>query len=222
MRVHVINTLLFMLFLMYSCTKDETPEVYQIQSGTYTDERDGTTYKTVKIGEQWWMAENMAYKTESGSYAYNDNEDNVSIYGYLYTLDAARIACPEGWHLPTDDEWMQLGEFIENDRDEKHIDGGSPYSFLAGKYLKSKTGWGGAGTDYYGFNGLPGGAYFRTTGYGGIEKNAIWWSGSVYSNPSDYQNLFYWVLGYGDSFLSRHNYLVIEKNDRYSVRCVKN
>ena len=223
MRLHIVYTLVLVLLLMYSCTSDEEPEpeVYQIQTGTFTDERDGTTYQTVKIGEQWWMAENLAYETESGSYAYEDDENNVQKYGRLYTLEAARTASPNGWHLPTDEEWIQLGEFIENDQNEEHLYNGNPYTFYAGKYLKSNTGWGGAGVDYYGFNGIAGGAYFHSTRYGLIEKDAFWWSGSVYSNSYDFENLFYWTLDYGDSFLSRGNYLMIEKRDRFSVRCIK-
>lgn len=206
---------------MCFCSETEEPAGYEIQSGILTDDRDGQTYKTVKIGEQWWMAENLAYETDSGSYAYQDNEENIPTYGRLYTLDAAIEACPDGWHLPNDNEWAQLGEFIEKDRGERNISSGNPYTFNAGKYLKSKTGWGGSGTDYYGFNGYAAGAYFHSASYYHKEKSAFWWSGSEYSNPYNFQNLFYWRLDYGDSFLSRKNYLDIEKEDGFSVRCIK-
>ncbi len=214
-----------MLFLMYSCTKEDEPEVYQIQSGTFTDERDGTTYKTVKIGEQWWMAENLAYETESGSYAYKDDENNVQKFGRLYTLEAARKASPNGWHLPTDDEWVQLAEYIMDDRGEDKTYGiigdieSHIYFHNVGKFLKSKTGWGGAGVDYYGFNAIA--SYGWAGGWIRYSEFAYWWSGSVYSNPYDWQNLFYWTLEYGSNSLMHRNYLNIDKYDRYSVRCVK-
>jgi uncharacterized protein (TIGR02145 family) len=216
MKVFAFKILILVLVFICSCSKDEE----QIQSGTFSDERDGTIYKTVKIGEQWWMAENLAYETEKGSYAYEDDENNVQKYGRLYTLDAAREACPDGWHLPSDNEWMQLGEYIENDRRERNIGHGITGIFVAGKYLKSKEGWGGAGTDYYGFNALPSGAYFNS-GYGLVEESAFWWSDPVYSEHYDYFNLYFWKLEYGNSSLWHWGYVYISKYDRYSVRCVK-
>jgi uncharacterized protein (TIGR02145 family) len=77
-------------------------------TGTYTDTRDGKVYKTVKTGTQTWMAENLAYKVESGCWAYDNNPDNVKTYGYLYTWASAKQACPSGWHLASKDEWSAL------------------------------------------------------------------------------------------------------------------
>lgn len=78
----------------------------------FTDNRDGKTYLTIKIGEQTWFAENLSYKTAEGCWTYNDNENNVETYGRLYNWETARQACPEGWHLPTDNEWKELESFI--------------------------------------------------------------------------------------------------------------
>ena len=117
----------------------------EIAYGTLTDERDGQTYKTVTIGKQTWMAENLNYKTRY-SFCYNNKAENCDKYGRLYTWDFAMQACPEGWGLPSLEEFQVLVATI----------GGLS---TAGKVLKSTEGWkdGGNGTDDYGFSALPAG-----------------------------------------------------------------
>jgi uncharacterized protein (TIGR02145 family) len=157
----------------------------------------GQTYKTVQIGDQIWMAENLNYNA-SGSKCYNNNSTNCNIYGRLYNWTQATSACPSGWHLPSDDEWTMLTDYVG--------------SSTAGTKLKATNGWNsnGNGTDDYGFSALPGGSgdsyYFYEVGdYGS------WWS----STENTASRAWYRDLGYGVGRYSN------DKSHLYSVRCVK-
>jgi uncharacterized protein (TIGR02145 family) len=160
----------------------------KINGGTFTDDRDKKIYKTVKIGEQVWMAENLNYAI-SGSKCYGEGgtvwngtkdvklpkaeiQANCQKYGKLYSRETAMKACPSGWHLPSNAEWDKLLYYVDNINGTE-----SPYkSMTAGKYLKAKSGWKdngkGNGTDNFGFSALPGGS----GGYG------RWWSSSGFGS----------------------------------------
>ena len=145
----------------------------EIETGTFTDERDGRIYKTVKIGNQIWMAENLNYET-SNSYCYYGH--NCAIFGRHYIWSSAIIACPSGWRLPNLDDFAILVELA----------GGHN---AAGKTLKSKNGWDddGNGTDDFLFSAMPagdrqsdGGWYFMSGHYG------YFWSSSEFSGNYAY------------------------------------
>ena len=99
-RTFAILALLALSFAINAC--DSNSEI-----GTMTDSRDGQTYKTVKIGNQVWMAENLYFKTDS-SWCFKDEESNCQKYGRLYSWNAARSACPADWHLPSKAEFETL------------------------------------------------------------------------------------------------------------------
>ena len=128
-RSFAIFALLAFSFAMNAC--DSNSEI-----GTMTDSRDGQTYKTVKIGNQVWMAENLYFKTDS-SWCFKDEESNCQKYGRLYSWNAARSACPADWHLPSKAEFETLlkavGGIQDKENEEKWVGADSK--------LKSTSGW---------------------------------------------------------------------------------
>ena len=133
-------------------------EPFEIRSqgefSTLTDSQDGQIYRTVKIGSQWWMAENFNLIIAGGSHCYKDIDSNCSTYGRLYTLDAALENSPPGWHLPSDAEWKQLEAYLgikpeEVDKfGERGVftgfllgrDGGPGFDALYGGYHNNRVG----------------------------------------------------------------------------------
>ena len=178
------------------------------------DKRDGKTYKTVTIGNQVWMAENLNYNAGRGCWCYDDNSRNCAQYGRLYNWKTAKRACPDGWHLPSDDEWKNLEKYLgmsQSDADDSGWRGTDE-----GKRLKSTTGWNfnGNGTDVYGFLALPGGYRDSNGAYYYIGYNGDWWS----STESSTYNAWYRELYYDKSGVYRDYY---GKGWGFSVRCVR-
>ena len=211
----------------------------EVSYGSLTDARDGKTYKTVRIGLQTWMAENLNYAYSEGtsrSYCYGNDPANCEKYGRLYTWAAAmdsaavfgedgkgcgkerectpvpivRGACPEGWHLPNRAEWDLLIAFVANS-----LFGGRKDS--VGYALKSPSGWereygkSGNGSDAFDFGARPTG--FCTSGNSCFNGTYFW------SATEDGANSAYaWKLDYGDTVLLTGGYY---KDSAMSVRCVK-
>lgn len=112
-------TIFFVLSLFTACDdSDNTTSAYvntpSVNKGSFADERDGKTYRTVTIGYQTWMAENLDYEMMNDSYCYEYNPDYCSKYGRLYNSIGLRYVCPSGWHLPSASEWGRLFNYIVN------------------------------------------------------------------------------------------------------------
>lgn len=226
----------FLLMIVSSCKKEES------LTGSFTDSRDGTVYKTIKIGNQTWMAENLAYlpavhRSTEGSetepryyvYGYSGNDVNEAIasanypkYGVLYNFEAAESACPTGWHLPSDADWFEMEVLLGMSVDEQEDTGPRGLDEAVGDKLKSKSGWGwddfndedGNGTNESGFTALPGG--IRMHG-GGYDEEGTWgyfW-GSTQDNSTHY---FARYLASDIEAIMRFNYYI---GYGLSVRCVK-
>ena len=211
--------------------------------GTMTDDRDGTQYNTIKIGEQVWMAENLRYEgsiplstSTNSTYSSTDpyryyptgGEEKVQTYGYLYNLPAAMNGasgsnanpsgvqgiCPEGWHLPSKAEWDEL---------ENHLNSENAGAMLAGKYR------------LWGDDALTQSYYFGASGFDALPAGYVT-EGNNY-NGGNYENAdgaYFWssnVLNGGESATCAnvYSYAVYFRNDGSgqtastgnSVRCVK-
>jgi uncharacterized protein (TIGR02145 family) len=117
-KTWIFKSLILGVFLIpiNSCKESET-NLFAQETGSFTDPRDGKIYKTVKIGDQWIMAENFAYKPDQGNYwAYGYDTNNVAIYGYLYDWETAKKVAPEGWHLPSKEEWTTFRKSLGGKR----------------------------------------------------------------------------------------------------------
>ena len=197
--------------------------------GEVLDERDGQVYKTIEIGSQTWLAQNLNYK-KGKSWCYKNESDSCLKYGVLYSWATAidslvlitnlgqdcgykkkctlpskvQGICPDGWHLPDTTEWSNLFKAA----------GGKS---AAGTNLKSQTGWyaHGNGTDLVGFAALPAG--YRTNydeKYNRITEQTCFWN----ATEGDASYTHYVDFHYNDEQASFGFYL---KNSGYSVRCVK-
>jgi len=169
--------------------------VFAREASSFTDSRDNKTYKTVKIGNQTWMAENLNYALSGSkcgnSYGFlkDENTETCNKYGRLYNWEAALKACPSGWHIPSDSEWEALIKAV----------GGSA---IAGKKLKASSGWNNCKgcEDAFGFAALPGGSGEHNGDFNYEGNIGNWWSASE-SNANyacsrrilyDYENVYWY------------------------------
>jgi uncharacterized protein (TIGR02145 family) len=175
---------------------------------------DGKNYPIVEIGNQWWMAENLDYKSENSIWQYSSDTIN---YGKLYSWNEAISVCPSGWHLPLDNEWEQLAIYI-NDQNGPFQKNGDDW-FGIGEFLKTRSGWYAKdqinknGNDYYGFSAQPAGLGYPDGSISRIGGNGCLWSAENISVRAWYRSLF--------NSSSKYIRSSIEKEGGASVRCIK-
>lgn len=214
--------LISVIVIVAGCKKNLDDIILGEGSGTFTDVRDGHVYGYVQIGDQVWMSENLAYlpnvntpETEDERYFVYDYlgtsvdeakaTDNYKTYGVLYSYFAARYGCcPDGWHLPTEDECNDLFNLL------------GP---TAASQLKATTGWAEEtnALNTTGFSATPAG-YYAGEEFIGLTYITTYWS---YNNECLY-GIPCWRLLSGVDYV----YPSLDPRDDanstgYSVRCIK-
>jgi len=170
-----------------------------------TDSRDGKEYSTIEIGSQWWLAENLSYEAEN-SYCYDGLISSCIKYGRLYTWESAMTSCPEGWHLPSVDEF----ETLVNHLGGPDVAGGKLKDYQPGKWHSPNEG----ASNISGFGALPAGRRYGEDNFTGEKYYAQFYSSTEYGDDEAY-NL---MLGYDYDKTYIYNY---KKEYAISVRCVK-
>lgn len=255
------------LFVNLGCSEEDEPAPdNHIDYGSVTD-IDGNVYKTVVIGEQEWMAENLRVarynneddipgglsdenweNTTDGAYSIydhqeenadgiNSSEEMASAYGKLYNWYAvgdARGLCPEGWSVPSDDDWTQLVDYLEDEYDLHNHWGISDIDGV-GNALKScrqsNSPLGGAcntsthprwnshethyGMDDFGFSFLPGGSRIPSGNFFLLGETGYWWSADEHSTNYAWSR----EVSHDIGNISRY---FPDKSNAFSIRCIRN
>ncbi len=228
--------------LQSACKKTHKKILPQMgQSGNFIDTRDSNSYQWVKIGSQVWMAENLNYKgsdinyvtsniewkndSSNTSWCYYQNKEKYGrIYGVLYQWNAAKKACPNGWHLPTKVEWIQLRDYLkENGYSYDNIIGheGIAKSLATHPPWKRSYNMGAIGDSNYpeynnisGFSALPSGMRRPNGFFTGLGEFFGCWSA----------NIVHYYSIYGCSLHNVNNQMSafeVSKNYGFSIRCIK-
>lgn len=193
----------------------------------FKDKRDGNIYKTVQIGDQRWMAENLRFKLK-GSYCYENKEFYCDQYGRLYNWAMSRMLvdfynntsvkqlkkrvhdiCPAGWHVPSNKEWKKMKYFVG----KKGISDGVGISLKSTELWEKELRVPG-GKDEFGFNALPAGERYFIGDYQDLNFSAQFWA----SNEYDASGAYFWRLTYDSRSFDR---VYESKENGVSVRCVE-
>lgn len=230
--MNYIFLFLFLIGGILSCQK-KTITNQESQIGTVTDV-NGNVYQTIKIGSQWWMAENLKVTT------YNDStpilhilkSENDSIWRNLsegamtilsggtsvvynwYAVSNLKGIAPKGWHIPTDEEWRTLEKEIGMSSTEADKTGWRGTNVAEKLMIKSSTGWpvdGVFGSNSFGFTALSTGCRFVTGE--STSGNAFWWTSTLNNSQPYYR----YIDGFRNEIFRHFTY----KTAGYSIRCIK-
>lgn len=207
-RLTTASIFMAFLFVFPSCS---------MNNGSFTDERDGKTYETIKIGNQTWMAQNLSYRPKKGNCWISDMDSAyIKKIGYYYDWKTACIVCPKGWHLPSDSEWkeleMKLGMTLEDANKEGWRglgEGGKLKMRNDGFWKPPNTG----ANNLSGFSAVATGWYNGNDSFNDFNLDANYWT----STETSY---YAWSrsLSYSKEFIRRFEG---RKKIGFSVRCVK-
>jgi len=170
--------------------------------GKFIDKRDGNVYRTITIAGATWMAENLKYKAKSGAFFFDNDSNNIQVYGVLYEWETAVKSCPIGWHLPTGLEFQTL---------LNHFD--------------QKESWGKIASDPSSFGIQLGGMQDYEGIFSEMDESGYYWTATDY----DISNAEYFSYLLIDDKpvidISRKEDIAdihgTEKSNKYSVRCLK-
>jgi uncharacterized protein (TIGR02145 family) len=234
--IYLLATSILLLLGIMSCTKEEVA-TSNPEYGTMTDIQ-GNTYKTVKIGNQWWMAENLKVtvfndktpisaiaENEADSIWENTTKPAYCIYdttlGALYNwkvIDNIKMIAPKGWHIPSDEEWKTLEKTLgmESAESEKTAwRGKEEADKLLAKYkAPAESELYAFGTNESGFSGLFAGCRLFSGGINQEKNTAFWWT----STPSTGNEAWYrYIDAKQKKIFRQHTYT----NYGFSIRCIK-
>jgi uncharacterized protein (TIGR02145 family) len=243
MKKTSLFAIVIIFVLSISCSNNhETETLPQTDCGTVT-----TTYPIVLIGSQNWMQKNLdvcSYRNgdpipqvidpsqwqnlTTGAWCYyNNDSSNGTIYGKLYNwyaVNDARGLAPEGYHIPTNSEWIQFENYlIANGYNFDGTKAGNKIAkSIASTNLWQTTTTGTTGAvghnvnsnNSSGFSGIPGGFRHENGLYNAIEQSTMWWS----STQTDNENAWYRYINKTTEFLYSYSF---NKQFGYSVRCIK-
>jgi len=219
-----ISGIILIFFFIYSCKKDEDKTI---------KDGEGNVYTSVKIGTQEWLTENLkttkysngdligttspiskdisSESTPKYQWSYNGDESKVASYGRLYTwytITDNRNVCPDGWHIPSDDDWTVLTDYLG----DRSIAGGKLKEIGTVHWISPNTG----ATNETGFSAIPGG-YRYPTGQVDFIGYYFWcWSGTEFSSDPAMANM--WYVHNSDSGIY---YGPMSKYWGFTVRCIK-
>ncbi|MBI5010538.1 MAG: hypothetical protein HZB98_13035 [Bacteroidia bacterium] len=169
----------------------------------FTDKRDGNVYRTITLNGITWMAENLRFKTKNGAVYYDNNPDNARDYGMLYDWKAAKTVCPSGWHLPSGNEFRTLSD-----------------------HFQLQESWRKESKDTVSFTIQLGGFQDHEGTFSELDESGYYWTATEYDNKSAEYFSYLIIDNMIVTDISRKEDVDdisgTDKNDKYSVRCIKN
>ena len=186
--------ILFILSLWISCLMGQEK---------YIDPRDGNEYRTITVQGITWMAENLRFKGGKGADYFDNDPNNIPIYGVLYNWETAKSVCPDGWHLPSGEEFHNLVNFNEQ-----------------------KERWTNKSSEPASFRIQFGGMQDHEGIFTELDESGYYWTSTEYDK--DFAEYFSYLLITRNPVvdISRKEDVQdvhgSEKTNKYSVRCVKN